>query len=368
MYRPEEPEINFEQVLQRIRNFFGRFRIGGDDDSGDDNNNMGRGGGSRGGGNLIPALIIVLFMGAIAVWFATGFFTVQPGEQAAVRRLGMFDSLQGPGLHWWWPSPIGARDIVKVDDVRQLEVGVRGGTPQLTESLMITGDPDEDGQPGEAPNIVDVQLLVQYDIKDLEMFLYRTVDPAGQTIKDATETALRQVVGSRPIDDPLTDQKDAMQEETKLLLQRLLDEYETGINVREVKMLSVFAPEQVKDAFDDVVRAGEDKARIINLADAYREDILPKARGEAARLTEDAEAYRQERIAIAEGQSQRFISILEEYELAPDVTRQRLYLEAMEEILPGITKYIISDETGGGLLEFLPLTGNGQLPAALGGE
>ena len=347
MYRPEEPEVNFDQVMERIRNFFGRFRIGGG------------GGGGSGIGSLI---VIGLFVVGIAVWLGSGFFTVQPGEQAALRRLGKFESIQSPGLHWWWPSPIGARDIVFVDSVRQLEVGVAGGSPVLSESLMITGDPDEEGQPGEAPNIVDVQLLVQFDIKNIEDYLYRVSDPDGQTIKDVTETALRQVIGSRPIDDVLTDKKEDIQAETKLLLQGLLDDYNAGINVREVKLLNVFAPEQVKDAFDDVVRAREDKARIINLADAYKESVLPQARGEAARLTEAAEAYKQERIAIAEGQAERFKAILFEYEKAPEITRQRLYLEAMEEILPGVRKYIV-DEGSGGVLPLLPLTDDGQLPA-----
>ena len=347
MYRPEEPEVNFDQVMERIRNFFGRFRIGG-------------GGGSGGG---IGSLIVVgLFVVGIAVWLGSGFFTVQPGEQAALRRLGKFESIQSPGLHWWWPSPIGARDIVFVDSVRQLEVGVASGNPVLSESLMITGDPDEEGQPGEAPNIVDVQLLVQYDIKNIEDYLYKVSDPDGQTIKDVTETALRQVVGSRPIDDVLTDKKEDIQAETKLLLQGLLDYYSTGINVREVKLLNVFAPEQVKDAFDDVVRAREDKARIINLADAYKESVLPQARGEAARVTEAAEAYKQERVAIAEGQAERFKAVLFEYEKAPEITRQRLFLEAMEEILPGVKMYIV-DEGSGGVLPLLPLTDDGQLPA-----
>ena len=350
MYRPEEPEVNFDQVMERIRNFFGRFRLGG--------------GGSGGG---IGSLIVVgLFVVVIAVWFGSGFFTVQPGEEAALRRLGKFDSVQGPGLHWWWPSPIGARDVVFVDSVRQLEVGVAGGNPVLSESLMITGDADEEGLPGEAPNIVDVQLLVQYDIKDVVAYLYRVSDPDGQTIKDVTETALRQVIGSRPIDDVLTDKKEDIQAETKLQLQGLLDYYGTGINVREVKLLNVFAPEQVKDAFDDVVRAKEDKARIINLADAYKESILPQARGDAAKLTEAAEAYRQERIAIAEGQAERFKAILFEYEKAPEVTRQRLFLEAMEEILPGVRMYIMSGEAGNSVLPLLPLTDNGQLPTSLG--
>ena len=350
MYRPEEPEVNFDQMMERIRNFFGRFRLGG---------------GGRGSG--IGSLVVIgLFLVAIAVWLGSGLFTVQPGEQAALRRLGKWESVRSPGLHWWWPAPVGARDVVFVDSVRQLEVGVAGGNPVLNESLMITGDPDEEGQPGEAPNIVDLQLLVQYDIKDVVDYLYNVSDPDGQTIKDATETALRQVIGSRPIDDALTDKKEDIQAETKLLLQGLLDYYGTGLNVREVKLLNVFAPEQVKDAFDDVVRAREDKARIINLADAYKESILPQARGEAARLVEDAAAYKQERIAIAEGQAERFKAVLFEYEKAPEVTRQRLFLEAMEEILPGVKMYIVSNDTGGNLLNFLPLTDDGQLPTTLG--
>ena len=336
MYRPEESEVNFEQIVERIRNVLKKLRFGG-------------------GGGLAIAVIGLLVVLTL-IWLGTGFYTVQPGEEAALRLFGEFSSDRKEGLHWWWPSPIGARDTVNVQQIRKLEIGVRGDTPVLQESLMITGDPDEEGQPGEAPNIVDVQLLVQYNIKDIRAFLYEAVDPDGGTIKDATETALRQVVGSRPIDDVLTDKKEEIQVETKLLLQDLLDDYETGIRVTEVKLLSVFAPIQVQDAFDDVVRAKEDKARIINLADAYKEDIIPRARGEAARLIEAAEAFKQEKIALAEGQARRFEVILEEYKKAPAITRQRLYLEAMETILPGITKFIVSEEAGGGLLQFLPLT------------
>ena len=320
MYRQEEPDVNFDQALKGVREFLNRFRLGG--------------------GGVLAFLVFGLLLVALAVWLGSGFYTVQPGEQAAVRMFGEFTDTLDEGLHWWWPSPVGGRDIVRVDEVKRLELGVRGDTPNLEESLMITGDPDESGNPGEAPNIVDVQLTVQYNIKDLERFLYRAVDPAGVTIKDAAETSLRQVVGSRPIDDVLTDKKEEVQEETRLLLQRLLDDYETGINVTEVKLANVFAPEQVKDAFDDVVRAKEDKARIINLADAYKEDILPRARGDAARLLQDAEAFRQQRIALSTGESEYFLAILNEFRKAPDVTRQRLYLEAMEEILPGIQKII----------------------------
>ena len=325
MYRQDEPEVNLERLLEKLRSFGSKLKIGG------------------GGGVFVYVALGVLAV-ALVVWLSTGFYQVQPGEQAALRLFGKFDTLQDEGLHWFWPGPIGARDIVRIDEVRSLELGVRGDTKILSESLMITGDEDEEGAPGEAPNIVDVQLLVQYDIKDIEQFLFKVVDPDGATIKDVAETSLRQVIGSRPIDDVLTDKKEDIQAETKLLLQRLLDDYEAGINVREVKLLNVFAPVQVQAAFDDVVKAKEDKARVINLADAYKEDILPRARGAAARLLEDAEAFRQERIALATGQAERFTAILTEYRESEDVTRQRLYFEAMEEILPGITKLIVQDE------------------------
>ena len=320
MYSQQEPEFNFEQFTKPIREFLSKIGLG-----------------KSGGSSVILLGIVVV---GILLWAASGIYTVQPGEQAAVKMWGKFSDIKDEGLHWWWPSPIGSRDTVRVDEVRRLELGVRGDTAILSESLMITGDPDESGQPGEAPNLVDVQLTIQYNIKDIELFLYRAVDPAGATIKDAAETSLRQVVGSRPIDDVLTDKKEDVQEETKLLLQSLLDKYETGIKITEVKLANVFAPEQVRDAFDDVVRAKEDKARIINLADAYKEDILPRARGEAAKKLEDAEAFRQERIALSTGESEKFLAILREFRKAPEITQQRMYIEAMQKILPQINKII----------------------------
>ena len=320
MYRQEEPEVNLEKIFSRFKSIFGRF-----------------GGSGKGIG---PVVILVIIGVAVAVWAASGVFTVNPGEEAALKRFGSYSDTKGPGLQWWWPGPIGARDVVRVDEVRRLELGIRGDTPVLSESLMITGDPDENGRPGEAPNIVDVQLLVQYDIKNLKNYLYKVVSPEGATLKDATETSLRQVIGSRPIDDSLTDKKEQVQFDTKKKLQDILDDYQSGINVREVKLLNVFAPEQVKDAFDDVVRAKEDKAKIINLADAYKEDVLPRARGDAAKALQDAEGFRQQKIAIATGEAERFLAIQREYVKSRDITRKRLYLEAMEEILPGISKIL----------------------------
>ena len=306
-----------------------------------------------GGGGPIAYVILALIVIGVLAWLGTGFFTVQPAEQAALRLFGDFKQgyTRGPGLHWWWPNPVGNRSIVDTQQIRRLEIGVRGSTPFLEESLMITGD----------ENIVDVQLLVQFDIKLIDKFLFRAVDPAGQTIKDASESALRQVVGSRGIDDVLTTEKEAVQAETEVLLQELLDTYEAGIRVTEVKLLNVNPPSEVQDAFDDVVRAREDKERIINLADAYEEDILPRARGDAQRLVQEAEGFRAQRVNEATGQAERFKSILEEYRKAPDITLQRLYLEAMEDILPSVSKFIVEDDLGGGLLQLLNLNG-GQVP------
>ena len=331
MYRQDEPEVNLDQILEKIRSF-----------------NPFKGGGEGGGGNGIAYFILGLFAVGILFWLGTGVYTVQPGEEAVVRLVGRYYDTTEPGLHWFWPSPVGNRDVVRVDEVRRLEIGVRGSAPIPDEAQMITGD----------QNIVDVQLLVQYNIKSSQDFLFKAVDPAGLTIKDAAETSLRQVVGQRAIDDVLTIEKEAVQEDTRLKLQELLDLYHTGIRVTEVKLLNVRPPDQVQDAFDDVVRAREDKDRIINLADAYRESQLPLARGDAARLMESAEAFRETRVAQATGQADRFLAVLQEYEKAPDVTRQRLYLEAMEEILPGVTKFIVDADNGGNLLQLLPLNEN----------
>lgn len=362
MYRQDEPEINLQQILERIRSFTSRFRLGG------------------GGSNGIALAVIGIFVVALLIWLGTGFYTVEPGEQAALRRLGRFDSFQGPGLHWFPPAPIGTRAIVNVQEVRRLEIGVRGSTPVLVESLMITGD----------ENIVDVQLVVQYDIQRtlnecedgttisldetcplkadntrqdfrvlsaIEQFLFRSDDPDGVILKSATESALRQVVGQRDIDDVLTELKEDVQAEVKVLLQGELDLYQTGINVREVRLQNVLPPVQVKDAFDDVVKAQEDRQRIIRLAEAYEADVLPRALGDAARVTQAAEAFKAQRIARATGEASRFLSVLREFRNSEEVTRQRLYLEAMEEILPGITKFIVATESGGNLLQFLPLSG-----------
>lgn len=321
MYKQEEPEVDIEQILDRIRSFFKQFRMGG---------------------GLFPILTLVLAV-FVVFWLVTGIYTVQPGEKAAVRffgeysrsSTGTFVGGSDPGLHWYWPSPIGTLSKVQVDEVRRLELGVRNGSSIPEEAFMITGD----------DNIVDVQMLVQYDVNDIELFLFHVIDPTGRTIKDAAETALRQVVGSRAIDDVLTTEKEAVQADTRMLLQTLLDRYGAGIRIREVKLLNVDPPPEVRDAFDDVVRAREDKERIRNLAEAYEEDILPRARGDAARFIQEAEGFRAERVNRATGESQKFLNILEEYEKSKQVTRRRLYLETLEVVLSDITKIVGDPKT-----------------------
>jgi len=239
------------------------------------------------------------------------------------------------------------------------------------ESLMITKD----------VNIVDVQAVVQYKISNLTDFLFNVDDPGdadrgipagqpdGRTLRDIAESALRQVVGSRNIDDVLTTEKEQVQTEVLLIMRQLAKEYESGIDVLQVLLQNVNPPLEVQSAFEDVVRAREDKERLINLAEAYQASEIPKATGEAAKVTEAARGFKTGRIARAQGEADGFEAILEGYLLSPDVTRQRLYLEAMEEVLPGVTKFILSDS---GVLPFLPLSGStsgaGTIIGAGGGQ
>ena len=319
-YRNEEPEINLRAILDKLPFKFGKMS----------------------GGNTFSYMVLSIFSVALIVWLATGFYSVQPGEIAVVKLFGELNSEEGPGLHWFPNAPIGSKQIVFVEEVKRLELGFRGSQSVLDESVMITGD----------ENIVDVQLLVQYDIKDATDYLFETVDPSGALIKDATETALRQVVGSSPIDTVIIE-RETIQSNTKQILQKLLDDYKSGIRVKEFKLQGVNPPDEVKPAFADVVIAKEDKETIINQAQAYEESVLPQARGESRKLIEDARAFRAQRINTAEGQASKFTSMLVEYKKSPNVTRQRLLYEAMEEVLPGITKFIVDTETG--ILPILPL-------------
>ena len=361
MYRPpqqEETQLSFDEIIERLRASLPKLP-------------------GIGGGGLIGIIFLVMIVIAI-VWAGTGFYTVGPDEQAVLRFFGKKSGTASGGLHWYYPSPIGKRNVVAVTTTRRLELGFRSGADGFTvaqsvtnESLMITAD----------VNIVDVQAVIQYKISNLTNFLFNVDDPGdvdrgipagqpdGRTLRDIAESALRQVVGSRNIDDVLTTEKEQVQTEVLLIMRQLAKDYESGIDVLQVLLQNVNPPLEVQSAFEDVVRAREDKERLINLAEAYQASEIPKATGEAAKVTEAARGFKTGRIARAQGEADGFEAILEGYLLSPDVTRQRLYLEAMEEVLPGVTKFILSDS---GVLPFLPLSGStsgaGTIIGAGGGQ
>ena len=348
-----EPEIDLEQLLRNIGAAFSKF--------------TGRFGGGSGGGNVVTYLTFGILGLSIILWLATGIYQVSPGEEAKLRTFGKCCETAGTGLHWYWPAPIGTKNVVSIEEIREMKLGFsdEGGVSSgvlLQEAQMIAGD----------LNIVDVPLVVQYRIKDLEAFLFNVSDPGeqippgtrniepgspeGRTLKDATEAALRLVVGQRTIDDVLTQNKTQVQEDTLVLLQSILDSYGppgsagAGIEITAVLLQEVKAPEEVRAAFQDVNRARQDQETVINQAEAFKRDIIPRARGEAEKIIQGAEAFKRERIARAEGEAGRFLSILREYEKSKDVTRQRIYLEAMEDILPGISKFVVSPGAEGAII------------------
>ena len=342
----QRPEVQVEEVLRGIGSGF--------------NNVMQRIGG--GGIRLIVVAVLALL---VVVWVASGLYQVGPRERAALQFFGDFQSTEGPGLHWYFPSPVGKRTIIDVDVTRNMELGflttaTGAATDQGVEALMITGD----------LNITNVQMVVQYQISDIERYLFRVDDPGetirgveqgnpeGRTLKDATEAALRQVVGQRSIDDILVLNRPVVEAQTRELLQDILDLYETGIQVNTVALQTTRPPDQVRAAFDDVVNARVDRESRINEARAFEQDRIPRAEGDAAQVVQAAEAFKSERIALATGEVNRFRSVLNEYLSAPDVTRQRLYLEAMELILPDVSKFVLAEDGSGNLLQFLPLTQN----------
>jgi membrane protease subunit HflK len=307
---------------------------------------------NRSGGLKYTILAIVV------VWLLSGIYIVNPDEQGVVLRFGKFDRIVEAGPHYHIPVPIESVARPKVTQVQRVEVGFpsaganrafqqQGQTRTgLEEAAMLTGD----------ENIVNIQFSVQFQIKDAVQYLYN-VDNQHAVVKNAAEAAMREVIGNSLIDSALTDGKIEIQNDATQLLQEILDRYKMGVRVIAVQMQDVHPPKEVSEAFKDVASAREDKIRIINEADAYRNELLPKARGVAAEIINQAEAYRETRVRNAEGETQRFLAILAEYEAAKSVTARRMYLETMEEILgnPDLGKIIISKSAAGGTLPLLSL-------------
>ncbi|MBT3170130.1 MAG: FtsH protease activity modulator HflK [Rhodospirillaceae bacterium] len=301
-----------------------------------------------------PRGIIILVLVAIGIWLLTGFYRVEPDEQGVVLRFGEWTKTTQPGLNYHLPGPIETVMLPKVTKVNRVEIGYltgvnnRGNIEQRanpTESLMLTGD----------ENIIDVQFTVFWVIADAGKFLFNIRSPE-RTVKDASEAAMREVIGNTDLNSALSEGRSGLASQTQALVQNILDSYDSGILITQVEPQKIDPPEAVIAAFRDVQAARADEDRAKNEAEAYRNDIIPRARGEAERILQEAEAYEQEVVARSTGEAQRFLLVFNEYRQAKKVTRQRIYLETMEKILGGTNKILI-DSTGGGqgVVPYLPL-------------
>ena len=283
----------------------------------------------------------LIVIGALIVWIMTGFFIVEPPEQAVVKRFGEFNRIEEPGPHLAFPVPFETVLKENVKEVRRIEIGYRRVTK---EALMLTGD----------ENIIDVSFIVQFRIVSLPEYLFNVTDPLD-TVRAASEAAMREVIGRTTVDDAITTGKGAIEFETAQLLQRVLNTYIAGIKIENVKLQDVHPPDPVKEAFKDVASAKEDREKMINEAHGYRNNLIPKARGEAAQLLNDSQAYAEKTVLIAAGKAQRFNSIYEEYKEAKEITKERIRIETMEEILPHVNKVIADPQLGRNFLPFLPI-------------
>ena len=293
--------------------------------------------------------LLPLLGAALALWLFTGTYMVGPDEIGVVRTFGKYTRVAQSGLNYHFPYPIEQVNTPAVTEVKRIEIGfrtLRNGQYRSVEkeSLMLTGD----------ENIVDAEMIVQYKIKDPVKYLFRIVEPE-LTVREAAEASLRTVVGRNKIDETLTTGKFKIQEETKIQLQLILDKYDSGIHVVAVQLQDVSPPKEVLGAFKDVASAKEDKNRMINQAEGYRNNVIPIARGEAEAMIRDAEGFKQARIKRSEGDAAKFTTILREYRKAKSITQKRLYLETMERVLPNIEKIIIPDKNSGNMLNLLNL-------------
>ncbi len=338
---PDLDEV-VKQMQNKITNLFGGKSGGG---SGGD-----EGGGSAGSGGPSSTVIAALIGLALVVWAASGIYIVEPEERGVVTRFGGYTETTTPGPHWHIPYPVERVEVVNVDQIRDEEVGYRStpgrsddtnSVPQ--ESLMLTQD----------ENIVDIKFAIQYRVKDARDYIFNVRDP-NSTLRGATESAIREAIGKSKMDFVLTQGQSDIAERTETLIQSILDAYGTGIQITSVNLQSAQPPEEVKGAFEDAIKAREDNERLKNDAHAYSNDIIPKARGNAARQLEEANGYKARVVAQAEGESKRFTDLLVEYEKAPEVTRERLYLDTIEAVMGNTTKVLV-DVKGGNNILYLPL-------------
>ncbi|MDP1651994.1 MAG: FtsH protease activity modulator HflK [Rhodocyclaceae bacterium] len=342
---PPDLDELWRDFNRRLSGMLGKKRGGPD--------NSGGGGDDGGGGPKFPSLTPGQFGGGIgllvglvvAIWFGSGFYIVDASQRGLVLTLGKYSETTDPGLRWRLPWPIQTNEVVNVTGVRTIEVGYRGSEKNkvLKEALMLTDD----------ENIVSMQFAVQYLLKDPKDYIFKNRHPDDAVMQSA-ETAIREVVGKNKMDFVLYEGRDVVAANTQKSMQEILDRYETGIQILSVTMQSTQPPEQVQAAFDDAVKAGQDRERQKNEGQAYANDVIPRAQGTASRLKEEADGYKARLTATAEGEAARFSKLYAEYAKAPEVTRQRLYLETMQQLYANTTKVMI-DTKGSGNLLYLPL-------------
>ena len=312
----------------------------------------GKGGGSGGGPTGAPGMprnVFGLVLGLLfLLWVASGFYIVDAGSRGIVLRFGQYSEITDPGAHWHLPWPIESYETVNVSMVRTIEVGYSGSTrnKRLSESLMLTDD----------ENIVDLEFAVQYILKDAKDYLFnnRFGDDPEEIVKQAAESAMRDVVGKNKMDFVLYEGRSEVAAQAKQLMQLILDRYKTGISISQVTLQNVQPPEQVQASFDDAVKASQDRERLKNEAQAYANNVVPRARGVASRLQQESEGYRQAVIADSVGEASRFSQVDAQYRKAPVVTRERIYLDGIQQVLSNTTKVIV-DQTHGNSLLYLPL-------------
>jgi membrane protease subunit HflK len=331
---PPDLDELWRKFNRRLNELFGRRGGGGDRPPSQPPSGRMLGGGA--------GVLIALVLG---VWLASGFYIVDAASRGVVLTFGRYAEETNPGLRWRLPYPIQSHEIVNLAQVRTLEVGYRNSVKQkaLKESLMLTDD----------ENIVDLQFAVQYIVRDAKDFLFNTKRP-DDTAMQAAESAMREIIGKSKMDAILYESREAIQVSSQQLMQQILDRYKTGITVSRITIQSAQPPEQVQAAFDDAVKAGQDRERQKNEGQAYARDVIPKASGTASRLIQEAEGYKQRVIANAEGEASRFRQVLTEYSKAPAVTRERIYIETMQQVLSSTSKIIV-DTKGSGNLLYLPL-------------
>ena len=341
---PPDLEEVWRDFNQRLSGMFGK-RPGRGSGGGD--------GGNGGSGPQLPNFSFKQFGGGVgalaalvaAIWLASGFYTVDANQRGVVLRLGKFIETTEPGLRWRLPYPFESHEIVDLTGVRTVEVGYRGSERNkvLRESLMLTDD----------ENIINIQFAVQYVLNSPESYVFNNRFP-DESVAQAAETAMREIVGKSKMDFVLYEGREEIATTALELMQRILDRYQTGIQISRVTMQNAQPPEQVQASFDDAVKAGQDRERQKNEGEAYANDVIPRARGTASRLIEEANAYSARVVANAEGEASRFNQVFAEYRRAPDVTRERMYIETMQQVLTSTSKVMIDAKSNGNLL-FLPL-------------